>query len=147
MLRPWSPGRCSGARRTEPLEASESLGEGSPLAHLLVVLPNPTTVLLKPLRFLFLPQSFSYRFFQTIRSLWLYDPGNLYSTYWRRGISRLLSNRGIAALLSEDAAVSSITVNASPYSVRVYDRLGFEATNELREKDGIKFVPMEKRLE
>lgn len=67
--------------------------------------------------------------------------------YQRRGISRALLNRGIAALLTEDASVSSITVNASPYSVPVDQRLGYEATDRLQEKDGIKFVPMEKGLE
>ncbi len=35
-----------------------------------------------------------------------------------------------------------ITVKASPYSVKIYEKLGFNKTGELEEDHGIKFIPM-----
>lgn len=55
--------------------------------------------------------------------------------------------RGIGRRLFETAAKSRpekcITVNASPYAVPVYRRLGFVPTDKMQETKGIKFLPME----
>jgi len=40
-----------------------------------------------------------------------------------------------------------ITVNSSPYAVKIYERLGFSATTEQQEKDGLLFTPMIYRLD
>ena len=45
-------------------------------------------------------------------------------------------------LLSE-AGVSRITVNAAPYGVAFYHKLGFQDLRPEEEKDGIRYTPME----
>lgn len=54
---------------------------------------------------------------------------------------------GIGRRLFETAVKSRpekcITVNASPYAVPVYRRLGFVPTDKMQETKGIKFLPME----
>ena len=42
--------------------------------------------------------------------------------------------------------ITQITVNSSPYAVKVYERLGFIKTGEQQEKDGIIFIPMMRPL-
>jgi len=44
--------------------------------------------------------------------------------------------------LKKDKGMTQITVNSSPYAVKVYERLGFVKTEEQQEKDGILYVPM-----
>lgn len=39
-----------------------------------------------------------------------------------------------------------LEVNASPYSEKIYSALGFKKVGELKEEDGIKFVPMKMEL-
>lgn len=59
--------------------------------------------------------------------------------YQGRGIGRNLFE---AALKQIGNKTDYIDVNASPYSEPIYAALGFEKTGELREVDGIKFIPM-----
>jgi GNAT superfamily N-acetyltransferase len=42
--------------------------------------------------------------------------------------------------------ISEFTVNASPYSKKIYEKLGFEALSEMQEANGIKYFPMNKKL-
>ena len=44
--------------------------------------------------------------------------------------------------LKKDKSLTQITVNSSPYAVKVYERLGFMKTGEQQEKNGILFIPM-----
>jgi ribosomal protein S18 acetylase RimI-like enzyme len=62
------------------------------------------------------------------------------SSEQRRGIGRLLL---AAADAMSDAEV--MTLNATPNAVPAYVRLGFEATGEAQERNGIRFVPMSRR--
>ena len=55
----------------------------------------------------------------------------------RRGIGRALFER-----MTQDYAQQTFTVNSSPYSVEVYQHLGFEKTSEEQLADGIRFTPM-----
>jgi GNAT superfamily N-acetyltransferase len=57
--------------------------------------------------------------------------------YHRSGIGRRLWQ----AVL-EDNISEAITVNSSIYAKEVYEHLGFEQTDTVRESDGIKYVPM-----
>ena len=59
----------------------------------------------------------------------------------RRGIGRQL----FAAVLAE-APDEAITVNASPYAVPVYERLGFVALKEEQRTDGIRYTPMQRAI-
>ena len=57
--------------------------------------------------------------------------------YHRQGIGRRL----FEAILP-DVPGEAVTVNASPYAVPVYRRLGFAALNEEQVTDGIRYTPM-----
>lgn len=58
--------------------------------------------------------------------------------YHRRGIGRRLFETAV-----KSRPEKYITVNASPYAVPVYRRLGFVPTDKMQETKGIKFLPME----
>lgn len=58
--------------------------------------------------------------------------------YHRRGIGRRLFETAV-----KSRPEKCITVNASPYAVPVYRRLGFVPTDKMQETKGIKFSPME----
>ncbi|MDE7275322.1 MAG: GNAT family N-acetyltransferase [Lachnospiraceae bacterium] len=62
--------------------------------------------------------------------------------YHRRGIGRALIEYLQEYLLSE-TGISKITVNAAPYGVAFYHKLGFRDLRPEEEKDGIKYTPME----
>ena len=62
--------------------------------------------------------------------------------YHRRGIGRALIGYLQEYLLSE-TGISKITVNAAPYGVAVYHKLGVRDLRPEEEKDGIKYTPME----
>lgn len=62
--------------------------------------------------------------------------------YHRQGIGRALIEYLREYLLSE-AGISKVTVNAAPYGVAFYHRLGFTDIRPEEEKDGIKYTPME----
>jgi predicted GNAT family N-acyltransferase len=44
--------------------------------------------------------------------------------------------------ITRNKEITQVTVNSSPYAVKVYERLGFVKTDEQQEKDGIIFIPM-----
>ncbi|MCI9464829.1 MAG: GNAT family N-acetyltransferase [Lachnospiraceae bacterium] len=62
--------------------------------------------------------------------------------YHRQGIGRALIEYLREYLLSE-AGVDRVTVNAAPYGVAFYHKLGFRDLRPEEEKDGIKYTPME----
>lgn len=62
--------------------------------------------------------------------------------YHRRGIGRALIEHLREYLLSE-AGISKVTVNAAPYGVAFYHKLGFRDLRPEEERDGIKYTPME----
>jgi GNAT superfamily N-acetyltransferase len=55
----------------------------------------------------------------------------------RQGIGRRLFEKVL-----ENSTADSITVNASPYAVDVYHKLGFINTGEEQVVDGMRFTPM-----
>jgi len=59
----------------------------------------------------------------------------------KKGIARQMFNVVLEELRNNEA-VKQITVNSSPYAVRVYEHLGFVKTGNQQEKDGIIFIPM-----
>lgn len=62
--------------------------------------------------------------------------------YHRQGIGRALIEYLREYLLSE-TDISRVTVNAAPYGVAFYHKLGFKDIRPEEEKDGIKYTPME----
>jgi predicted GNAT family N-acyltransferase len=59
----------------------------------------------------------------------------------KKGIARQLFNIVLTELKS-NVDITQITVNSSPYAVKIYERLGFKKTGEQQEKDGIIYIPM-----
>lgn len=77
---------------------------------------------------------------ETHISLLFVDPA-----YHKRGIGRaLIDYVGKYVLLEEGFHV--ITVNAAPYAVGFYHKLGFGDTGSEMTNDGIRYTPMEKKL-
>ena len=60
-----------------------------------------------------------------------------------KGIGKKLFDEYLRTLKEN---IKIITVNSSFYAERIYSKLGFRKTNEMQEKDGIKFIPMEYKL-
>ncbi len=63
------------------------------------------------------------------------------SRYHKRGIGRALV-LALAAYARTEMGQEKLTVNASPYGVEFYHRLGFWDAGIQREQDGIIFTPM-----
>ncbi len=60
----------------------------------------------------------------------------------RRGVASALFEHFLNDLYS-GGYTGAVTVNSSPYAKGIYERLGFHATGEQTEKNGIIFIPME----
>ncbi len=70
----------------------------------------------------------------------------VHEDHHRQGIAKTLLNFAREEILATDKNISQITVNSSPYAEEIYKRMGFIATAELQEQDGILFIPMIKRI-
>lgn len=62
--------------------------------------------------------------------------------YHRRGIGRALI-RKIAAYVRDELGKCRLTVNASPYGVAFYHKVGFTDLGPEKQQDGIIYTPME----
>ena len=67
--------------------------------------------------------------------------------YHRRGIAKELLKIALADISIYCPDASELTVNSSPYAVKIYERLGFFPRGKMEERDGIKFVPMKKIIQ
>lgn len=65
--------------------------------------------------------------------------------FHRQGIAKKLFLNALDEI-KKDSSISKVTVNSSPFAIKVYERLGFFRKGELQEKDGIVFQPMEMNL-
>ena len=61
--------------------------------------------------------------------------------YHKRGIGRALI-MSLASYVKEQNGQKRLTVNASPYGVGFYHRLGFRDLGSEKQQDGIIFTPM-----
>lgn len=66
--------------------------------------------------------------------------------YHRRGIGRALVEK-MAVYVRDELGKSRMTVNASPYGVPFYHKIGFRNLGEERQRDGILYTPMEYLIE
>lgn len=66
--------------------------------------------------------------------------------YHKRGIGRALV-LALAVYARTEMGQEKLTVNASPYGVGFYHRLGFGDVGPQREQDGIIYTPMELNIE
>jgi predicted GNAT family N-acyltransferase len=62
--------------------------------------------------------------------------------YQKQGIAKALFNEALKRCLARNSKVSKIEVNASPYSISIYEKLGFTKVSEIKENHGIKYFPM-----
>ena len=62
--------------------------------------------------------------------------------YHRRGVGRALIAK-MADYVKEELGKKRLTVNASPYGVGFYHRLGFKDLGPEKQQDGIIYTPME----
>ncbi|MFB6342021.1 GNAT family N-acetyltransferase [Saccharicrinis sp. FJH62] len=66
--------------------------------------------------------------------------------YHGKGIARELYKAALEICCSRDKQLNKFYVHASPFSIPVYERLGFKATGKMQEEHGIKYLPMEMDL-
>lgn len=62
--------------------------------------------------------------------------------YQGRGIGRRLFEDALAQCREANPALSTISVNSSPYAIPIYEKLGFRSTGPEEIKDGIRFTSM-----
>lgn len=67
-------------------------------------------------------------------------------SHHKRGIAKKLLEISTRELLQKYSGIRELTVNSSPYAVEIYMHMGFTPVSGLQEKDGIKYIPMKKRL-
>jgi GNAT superfamily N-acetyltransferase len=65
--------------------------------------------------------------------------------YHKRGIGRRLVET-IGGFSKEEYGKEDITVNAAPYGVGFYKKVGFFSTSPLMTNDGIKYISMKKKI-
>ena len=63
-----------------------------------------------------------------------------------KGIGKYLFEHYLNKSKRENTEIKIITVNSSIYAEKIYSKLGFIKTNEIQEKDGIKYIPMEYKI-
>jgi GNAT superfamily N-acetyltransferase len=64
-----------------------------------------------------------------------------------KGIARELFRLGMEQSMQRDPGIKKMYVHASPFSIPVYEKLGFMAVGEMMEQHGISYLPMEMELE
>ncbi len=62
------------------------------------------------------------------------------------GIARKLINESLKEVIKRDPNSDKIYVHASPYSIPIYKKIGFIATDKMQEENGIKYLPMEMEI-
>jgi predicted GNAT family N-acyltransferase len=62
--------------------------------------------------------------------------------YHQRGIGRALLDKALERCKNSASAVTQIDVHASPFSVPIYEKLGFHQAGAETTSDGIRFIPM-----
>ena len=63
-----------------------------------------------------------------------------------KGIGKKLFKYYLRSIKNENSEIKTISVNSSIYAEKIYSKLGFVKTDEMQEKDGIKYVPMEYQI-
>ena len=66
--------------------------------------------------------------------------------YQGQGIAKRLYHESIKVSIERDSTLEKFYVHASPYSIPIYMKLGFEKSDEMQIQFGIKYLPMEMKL-
>lgn len=62
--------------------------------------------------------------------------------FHHQGIAKKLMEMAKATIKNGNSGLSCLTVNAAPYAVGAYQKMGFVKTSDEQEKDGIRFTTM-----
>jgi GNAT superfamily N-acetyltransferase len=65
--------------------------------------------------------------------------------FHKQGIGKILFGKYLETI-KNNSEIKIITVNSSIYAEKIYEKLGFIKINEIQEKDGIKYIPMEYKI-
>lgn len=63
-----------------------------------------------------------------------------------RGIARRLYEESLKICKQRNETLEMFYVHASPFSIPIYEKLGFIATDKMQEKFGINYLPMQMRI-
>jgi GNAT superfamily N-acetyltransferase len=66
--------------------------------------------------------------------------------YQGHGIAKKLFHESLKTCITRDAALEKFYVHASPFSIPIYKKLGFIETDNMQEENGIKYLPMEMKI-
>jgi predicted GNAT family N-acyltransferase len=63
--------------------------------------------------------------------------------YQGQGVAKRLFDESLKEIIQRDPNLDKFYVHASPYSIPIYKKMGFIETDNMKEKNGIKYLPME----
>jgi GNAT superfamily N-acetyltransferase len=63
-----------------------------------------------------------------------------------KGIAKRLLAKAVALSPENNKGMKYFEVNASPYSEKIYARMGFKKTSDIQDVNGLKFIPMKMEL-
>jgi GNAT superfamily N-acetyltransferase len=66
--------------------------------------------------------------------------------YHGQGIAKKLFQESLKICIQRDEKLDRFYVHASPFSIPVYKKLGFVETDSMQENNGIKYLPMEIKI-
>jgi ribosomal protein S18 acetylase RimI-like enzyme len=66
--------------------------------------------------------------------------------FHNKGVGKILFDNYITMIKQENTGINAINVNSSIYAEKIYSKLGFIKIDEIKEKDGIKYIPMECKI-
>ena len=65
--------------------------------------------------------------------------------FHKQGVGKKLFEKYLETI-KKNSEIKTITVNSSIYAEKIYEKLGFVKINEIQEKNGIKYIPMECKI-
>ena len=68
------------------------------------------------------------------------------ANYQRKGIAKELLRKALEICKVHNAELKEVSVHSSPNSVAIYEKLGFVKTKEEQEINGIRFIPMVRKM-
>jgi len=65
--------------------------------------------------------------------------------FHKQGVGKILFEKYLETI-EKNPEIKTIIVNSSIYAEKIYEKLGFVKINEIQEKNGIKYIPMECKI-
>jgi GNAT superfamily N-acetyltransferase len=67
--------------------------------------------------------------------------------FQNKGIGKALFQKAVALCKNKVSELNQFSVNSSPYAVPVYEKMGFQKTDDEQIKNGMRFLPMSLKQE